>query len=180
MTTMMTPEAIEKAVKEKTDLSNGDFRGVDLSGRMLGGAKFAGCDFTGADLSGCDLDGADFSGAILAGASMSDSAAVRAKFDKADLTGADFGDTNIYGATFDECIGAHYAGQDPRGYHFIGVRGIIVAIYAGCRRFSVGQAVEHWTANESNGPGGDDDGPNWDALDRVRAICSALGCPYPE
>lgn len=91
--------SLRSMIREETDLSNLDLRGVsmtrsdlrgrnftssDLSGARLGGAKLSGAVFSGAtldfaDLSGCDLRGADLSGASLLETSLFE----------ADLRGAD-------------------------------------------------------------------------------------------
>ncbi len=94
----------------------------------------AAVDLRGADLDGAYLDGADLRGADLEGA---------------DLHGAYLAHTILIDA-----------GQDHRGYRFVGVpakEGL--RILAGCRWFSECEAVVHWTKAE-----------NLEALAKVRSI----------
>ena len=76
--------------------------------------------------------GADLQGAYLHAANLNG----------ADLYGVDLHGANLYGAK-------NYIdlGTDPRGHHFRAVRfphGW--QIVAGCRNFTVAEAVTHWTA----------------------------------
>ena len=101
-------------------------------------------DLRGADLRGADLHGADLHGAYLHGA---------------DLTGAD-----LRGAYLTNTVGYHCLGWDKRGYHF---RGVLWSdgwrVSAGCRWFTVAEAVEHWSSKG-----------NKDALARVAVLAAQL------
>jgi len=76
----------------------------------------------------------------------------RRGFSGADLFGAD-----LYGA---DLFGADLRGADLRGFRFVGVQHADGwRVKAGCRWFTVPEAIEHWTAKD-----------NKDALRRVRLI----------
>lgn len=75
--------------------------------------------------------------------------------DRARLDGANLDGANLGGATGIIC-----AGYDPRGYRFLGVRHADQwYVAAGCRWFTIPQAIAHWTAQK-----------NRDALARVGVI----------
>ncbi len=94
--------------------------GVDLSGAYLRGANLSGADLSGANLSGANLSGANLS--------------------KANLSGANLSGANLSGA-----VGAICLGTDTRGYRFVGIRHADGwRISAGCRWFTVAEAVAHW------------------------------------
>jgi hypothetical protein len=113
--------------------------------RGEGGAR---ANLTGADLRGAFLTDADLRGADLPGADLRN----------ANLTGVDLRDANLRGA-----IGYLCLGYDPRGYHFRAVKHANGwRISAGCRWFTVPEAVDHWTANG-----------NRDALARVAIVEAA-------
>jgi hypothetical protein len=139
-------------------LTDADLRGADLTGAFLTdadlpGANLRGADLTGADLRGAFLRGADLPGANLTGADLTD----------ADLRGADLRDANLRNANLRGAIGYLCLGYDPRGYHFRAVKHANGwRISAGCRWFTVPEAVDHWTANG-----------NRDALARVAIVEAA-------
>ena len=120
-----TAKTIKDAVVEA--IANGvDLRGVDLRGAGLSGADLRGADLSGADLRGAYLSGADLRGAGLSGADLRD----------ADLSGADLRDADLIDA-----------GQDSRGYRFVGHYCKAVRIIAGCRNFTINEAKDHWANN---------------------------------
>src|SRR5574343_419189 len=85
-------------------------------------------------LSGADLRDANLSGANLRGA---------------NLYGADLRDADLYGADLRLTKGIVDAGQDLRGYRFIGRlphedKPLMIA--AGCRWFTLDEAKAHWSA----------------------------------
>ena len=85
---------------------------------------------------------------------------VRADLSRANLFGADLFHANLFHANLFHAIGIIDAGQDPRGYRFVGVRqGESMRIYAGCRDFTIEEAERHWT-----------EAGNKDALIRVSLI----------
>ena len=83
-------KTVERAVKEKVNLSGAYLRRADLSDAYLSGA-----DLRRANLSGADLSGADLSDANLIGANLSD----------ADLSDADLIGANLSGAYLKGAIG---------------------------------------------------------------------------
>jgi uncharacterized protein YjbI with pentapeptide repeats len=159
----MPIENIEDVVRDGVDLARGNFAGQDLSNRTLSGGKFHACDFTKADLSDCTLCDADFTDAILIGVDLDRASLEGANFSRADLTGARMVDAAIESAIFVDCVGLIDAGTDPRGYRFIGVQQTNGAwrIKAGCRWYTLGQAIEHWQ-----------DRGNEDAIERVSLIAA--------
>jgi Pentapeptide repeats (8 copies) len=126
--------------------------GADLHGADLYGADLCGADLRGADLCGADLRGADLCGANLRGASLCG----------ANLRGANLYATNLHGANLSGAVGYICMGWDKRDYHF---RAIMHAdgwrISAGCRWFTVDEAIAHWTARG-----------NKDALARVAIVAA--------
>jgi hypothetical protein len=81
----------------------------------------------------------------------------------ADLTGADLRGADLRNANLRGAIGYLCLGYDPRGYHFRAVKHANGwRISAGCRWFTVPEAVDHWTANG-----------NRDALARVAIVEAA-------
>ena len=85
-----------------------------------------GVSLAGANLADTILGGADLAGANLAAA---------------NLAGANLGGAYLGGATLID------AGQESRGYRFVGVPTDGVRILAGCRWFTVTEAREHWSGN---------------------------------
>jgi hypothetical protein len=95
--------ALEKAVKEDTDLryahlSYAHLEGADLGGADLGGADLEGADLGGADLGGAYLGGADLEGADLGGAYLEGAHLEGADLEGADLGGADLSYAHLEGA----------------------------------------------------------------------------------
>lgn len=60
-----------KATGEKSDLINGDFRGLDLRGLDAAGLDFSGCYFRQADLRGINFSSSNLEGASIHGARIS-------------------------------------------------------------------------------------------------------------
>ena len=86
----------------------------------------------GADLHGADLHAADLRWANLHGAALH----------AANLHGA-----NLHGADLRWAKGIVDAGEDTRGYRFVGVRQeMSYRIFAGCRWFTPEEAEAHWGA----------------------------------
>ena len=126
---------VKAAVEARTDLNGADLGGADLNGADLGGAYLGGAYLGGADLNGADLNGAYLGGADLNGADLGG----------ADLGGADLGGAYLGGAYLID------AGQDSRGYRFVGfLRGDAVRIIAGCRDFTLAEAEVHWVKTHDN------------------------------
>ncbi len=108
-------------------LEGADLRGADLRLANLRLADLRLANLRLADLRGADLEGADLHGADLIGAYLR----------LADLRGAYLAHTILIDA-----------GQDHRGYRFVGVpTGEGLRILAGCRWFSLEEAKAHWVDN---------------------------------
>ena len=93
--------------------------------------------------------GADLRGAYLRGANLRD-----ANLRDADLRDADLRDADLRGADLiDAHLGGAYlidAGQDSRGYRFIGwLHKGEIRIRAGCRDFTLAEAQAHWSSRHS-------------------------------
>ena len=116
----MTPEQISEALT-----SHRKWLEKETGGNRI--------DWRGADLQGADLQGAYLQGADLQGADLRN----------ADLRGAD-----LRGANLRNAIGYRDGGIDFRGYHF---RAVLmcegIQITAGCRCFSLDEALTHWADN---------------------------------
>lgn len=164
---------LEQAVRNGTDLSNGDFRGGIYQSCYLERGRFHKSDFRDVDLEGGSLEGADFSGANLQGADLARADLDRVNFRGAILVNAILTDASILETDFTSCIGVVDAGIDPRDYRFIGVWHDVGGwrIKAGCRWFSLEAARDHW------GPNGRD---NDDALERVEKIAATPAPVLPN
>ena len=113
-----------------------------------------------ANLSRASLSGANLFRANLSGANLSCANLTGSDLSRANLSGADLFHANLFHANLFHAIGIIDAGQDPRGYRFVGVRqGESMRIYAGCRDFTIEEAERHWT-----------EAGNKDALIRVSLI----------
>jgi hypothetical protein len=146
----MTRNEILEAVKNMDDLNRADLREADLRGANLREADLSGANLREADLRGADLSGADLSGADLRGANLCE----------ADLRGANLCWADLRGADLYKSIGIISLGQDPRGYWFFAVQQVEGwHIVAGCRWFTIPEAVAHWTEKG-----------NKDALARVAIV----------
>jgi hypothetical protein len=111
--------AVKWAVKSDANLRDADLSGANLSCAYLRDADLRGADLRDADLSGADLSGANLSCAYLRGADLRD----------ADLSGADL----------------LSLGNRSDGYEFFAhIRDGQMWIKAGCRHFSIKDAVKHW------------------------------------
>ena len=133
------------------DLTGADLTGADLTGADLTGADLSGADLSGAnlrwtDLTGADLPGADLSGADLSGANLRWTDLTGANLRWTDLTGADLTGADLTGADLTTAICILLLPiVDPRGYQPVAQiwKGKLV-ITAGCRRFTIHEAHEHW------------------------------------
>lgn len=166
--------AVAAAVREDVSLENADLREADLMGAGLEGARLEGARLEGADLRGARLGRARLRGAHLGSADLEGALLKDADLGDADLRGANLGRANLQGAylrgidlrgaylggadlTDADLGGARFrgsyirgaglidAGQDSRGWRFIGCRfngGVWVA--AGCRWLSLSDARSHW------------------------------------
>ena len=114
---------LEDADLRRANLCCANLNAANLNGANLGAASLRGTDLSGADLRGAKLRFTDLCGA--------------------NLQGADLRCAIIRGhSTID-------AGEDMRGYRFIGVqnrRGLHIA--AGCNWFTLHEAMAHWKPRE--------------------------------
>lgn len=116
-----------------------DFRGITfMSGGFAPGTAFVGCDLRQAEFVGCDLRGVSFNGCDLQGTS----------FEDCDMHGMRLRDST-WKANLWNCRGfVMLPVADPRGYGntyaHINLLDDEVRILAGCRNFSVADALYHW------------------------------------
>ena len=118
----LTCANLSEANLSEANLTGANLTGANLSEAYLGGANLTGADLRGADLSCADLSGADLSEADLSGADLSGAAGI-----------------------IELPVG------DPRGYRSFAVkhdRGWI--IFAGCRKFTIPEAKDHWGDDSYN------------------------------
>lgn len=147
------------------------FQNCDFEGAVLVGARFVHCAFAGSrmnDIQGynasfdtCNMSGASFKGARLDNSSFRMSRGSGLDFTDASLVQANFLPTYLlnYGivanwlgadvsrAILHGCSGPNFVdlGVDGRRYHFRAVRFADGwRITAGCRNFTLAQAVAHW------------------------------------
>lgn len=127
-----------------------------MSDEKIDAYWFAGYEITPrADLREVKLRGANLYRADLRGANLRG-----ANLRRADLGGADLREVKLREANLSGAINAVCLGYDQRGYRFVGIRhdgGWCIS--AGCRWFTMPQAIEHWT-----------DKGNKDALARVAIL----------
>ena len=119
------------------DLRDADLRGADLRDATLHGASLRGADLRKADLRNADLRGANLRDANLRNANLHGAYLRNAYLRNADLRHADLRD--VSGMML-------LPVQDARGYTF--THAIETAsgwrIRAGCRDFSIEEALAHW------------------------------------
>ena len=133
---------IRKANLYKANLCRADLCGADLCQANLYGADLSFANLGKADLYGADLTRANLSGADLG----------RANLSGANLYGSDLRGAHLYEANFGRAILGRTilidAGQEYRGYRFVGVpQDNEIMISAGCRWFTLAEALEHWKDN---------------------------------
>lgn len=119
-------EAIEEAVKDKTDLRIADLRGANLRVANLRGAYLVEANLEGADLEGADLLGADLRVANLREANLRGADLRRANLEGADLVGANLRGADLRGADLRgaDLVGADLVGADLEGANLRGAKGI--------------------------------------------------------
>ena len=114
----------------------------------LSGANLSHADLSRADLIYANLIYANLSRANLNGANLSRADLIYANLSRADLTGANLSGADLSGADLSGAKGYIDLGYDPRGYHFRAVKfGHGWQITAGCRNFTVEEALAHWANN---------------------------------
>lgn len=150
-------------------LENCNLAGAILAQTNLRGSLFLECNLTEANLMGADLSRVYFDHCDLTKANLAATRLHETVFSGCDLTGASldsaqgdwltrFGrgtrltDASLAGATLAgadtmNAIDVHRLPVgDPRGYDALAVKGIEGdwTVYAGCRSFSLDEAIEHW------------------------------------
>ncbi len=134
------------------DLVDADLVDADLGGADLGGADLGGADLSGANLSGANLREADLGDADLGNTNLSQANLSHANLSNTDLVDADLGGADLSGANLSN-TNLIDAGQDVRGFRFVGVRqkdGVMIS--AGCRWLSLPEAMAHWKERHANDP----------------------------
>ena len=127
---------------KRANLSRANLSGANLSDAYLSDADLSRANLSRSNLSRANLSGADLSRANLSDADLSD-----ADLSRAYLSGANLFGTNLFGASIID------AGQDSRGYRFIAnMFNGSTHVMAGCRWFTVSQALEHWAAAHQYNP----------------------------
>ena len=144
---------------------------ADLSGADLSGANLSGANLSDAILRGANLSGANLSGAILRGADLSGADLIGAILSGADLSGANLDSTDLSDAhsilTAGPCDGwMMYAVQHDDG----------IRIHAGCRWFTVAEAVAHWHGQERK----EHDAKMLAGVDALLALARAHGWEHCE
>jgi len=135
-----------------------DLRSADLTGAVLTRADLRSADLRSADLTRADLRSADLTCADLTRAVLTRAVLTRAVLRGAELIGAVLTCADLTGAVLTRAVGIIDAGQDPRGYRFVGVQhDDSWRVAAGCRWFTIAEARAHWANNR-------------DALARVSVI----------
>ena len=131
---------LHRANLHRANLDRANLRGANLGGANLRGANLGGANLSGVDLEGADLDGANLRRANLRGVDL-DGANLRG----VDLEGADLSGANLSGHT----LGGRWQrfAPTPSGFDVIclAVHGPDHwVIRAGCRTFTLAEALEHW------------------------------------
>ena len=94
------------------------------------------------------LNSADLRYANLIGADLR-----TANLRSADLRYANLIDTDLRNANLGDAVGLVDAGMSPTGYRTVAVQSAPSKwlVYAGCRRFTPSEALEHWAADATRG-----------------------------
>jgi len=149
---MTAAELLKAYEKGKRDFGGAYLRGAYLRGADLREADLGAADLRGADLRGADLRGADLGGADLGGADLGE-----ADLGEADLGGADLGGADLFLADLGDQWVVQGATRSD-GYQFLltnlteeGVR-----LKAGCRNFTIAEAIKHWTVTRGGTRLGDE------------------------
>ncbi len=127
------------------DLRDADLRNANLLNTDLRNADLQGAYLLNADLQGANLQGAYLRGADLRGANLRD-----ADLRGAYLLGADLRNADLRGA-----IGLVYLTQTDAGYSVLAQQPEPEApwrIRAGCRDFSIDEAIAHWSSPDYHTP----------------------------
>ena len=129
----------------------------------LAGANLASANLASANLRSADLASANLASADLASADLRDASLRGANLRSADLASANLASADLASADLASATGIVCAGTDRRGYRFVGVLHVDGwRVAAGCRWFTLPEAVAHWTAKG-----------NHDALARLAVIQAA-------
>ncbi len=139
--------AVKWAIKAAKDLGGANLYGANLGGANLRGANLGGADLRGANLGGANLYGANLYGANLGGANLGG-----ANLGGADLGGANLYGANLYGANLGAGCFIIQGATRSDGYPFFLQKfkdDTEPMVKAGCRRFTLQQAQDHWEKTRS-------------------------------
>ena len=138
-------------IKPGANLTGANLSWADLTGADLTGANLTDANLTRADLREANLTRADLTRADLTRANLTRADLTRADLSGADLTRADLSEANLTRANLSEAnlTGAiiPYTMLDERGYSLAYQwDGDTLWFYAGCRTFTLDQAIAHWSS----------------------------------
>ena len=131
-------------------LLNTDLRNANLQGANLQGADLLNANLQGANLQGANLQGADLQGAYLLNTDLRSAYLLNTDLRNADLQGAYLLNADLRGA-----IGLVYLTQTDAGYSVLAQQPEPEApwrIRAGCRDFSIDEAIAHWSSPDYHTP----------------------------
>ena len=149
---------LQQVLKDHYDwLNNNGGHRANLSYADLSGANLRRADLSDADLSYADLSGANLRYANLRRANLRRADLSYADLSYADLSGADLRRANLSGANLSgaNLSGANLiaGGQNTRGYLFYAyMDDNALILRAGCRRFTLQQAKDHWNNAHDDDP----------------------------
>ena len=147
-------ETLVDADLECTDLSEADLWGANLTRANLERARLVGANLTRANLTranlwGANLTRASLEGANLAGANLRMANFLYANLWEANLEGADLLGTQLGGAYLSGARGIMSANFDVRGHTLVlWLQDGKVRVTAGCRHFTLEQAMAHWGSKQ--------------------------------
>jgi hypothetical protein len=165
----------------RANLSDANLSRANLSRANLSGADLSRADLSDADLCGANLYGANLSGANLSRANLSGANLYGANLSRADLSDANLSGANLYGANLSRAnlSGANGivdrlidGGLRSDGYRFLLTRTEPGAwrVKAGCRNFTVEEALSHWAATRAGTPLGEETFALIDHMTRLATI----------
>jgi hypothetical protein len=91
-------DAIQKAIKEKVNLSNSNLRGSDLRDSDLSNSNLSNSDLSNSNLRGSDLSYSNLSGSDLRDSDLSYSNLSYSNLSNSNLRGSDLRDSNLSGS----------------------------------------------------------------------------------
>ena len=162
--------AVLLAIKARANLARANLARANLAGAYLARANLARANLADANLAGANLADANLADANLAAANLARAKLAGANLARANLADANLADAYLVGANLARAKCLFDIGS-PDGYRFAAVKHDgCVMIAAGCRWFTFGAAVAHWTARP-------DRAKSRAALEYLRALCAIAGWP---